>query len=422
MAKNAPGAGAPLRIVLPAVLAAAVAVLAWVLLWRSPEEFVRRMDHGRLLFDDFVLRFHPVARDFLRTRAPYPGYYYSPTFAVLLAPFGALPLRAALVAWGVVQVGCSVALLLVPAGWLARRSRWLLAGYVLVFLTSLPLLHNFKWGQVSVPLTLCVIGSLFLARAGRRLASAALLALAVSVKFYPGIYVLWFVLRRDVRYLAAFAVSFVLLGVVVPAAVLGPGDTIGFYRSVSANLRSDQPKIAGGVNSQYLPHVIERWTHLARGDSAPLAPEGSPIRGALRIAAGGIFVLALAFLARHRHEPDPLRAFAVLSASIPLVVPTSWPHYFVFLPFFQAWAAWRILSTPRARVPAVLLLGVSVLGTGLPAMVAAGSWRTYAYSGLPLVASMAVLALALLPADDRRPGADPAPAEREPRSGDGLLQ
>lgn len=403
MRTGAPKARPLARGAFPAILAALAAGAAWMLLWRSPEQFVRQMDHGRFLFDDFVLRFYPVARDFLQTREPYPGYYYSPTFAVLLAPFGALPLRAALAAWGGLQIACGLALLLVPAPWIARRSRWLLAGYVLVFLTSLPLLHNFKWGQVSVPLTLCVLGALFLERRRRTLASAALLALAVSIKFYPGIYLLWFVLRRDLRYLAAFAASFAALGFLVPSAVLGPKDTFGFYRSVATNLRSDQPKIASGINSQYLPHVVERWTHLARGDSSPLPPTGSSLRRALRLAAGGAFVVVLALLIRRRHERDPIRAFAVLSSSLPLVVPTSWPHYFVFLPFFQTWAGWRILRGGRAGIPAAVVLAGSVLATGLPALAAAGAWRGYAYAGLPLVASLAVLALALLPGEDAPP-------------------
>ena len=54
---------------------------AWTSTWSSVPEFVREVDHGRGLFQDFVLRFYPVAKDFLDTHKPYPGYYYSPTFA-----------------------------------------------------------------------------------------------------------------------------------------------------------------------------------------------------------------------------------------------------------------------------------------------------------------------------------------------------
>jgi hypothetical protein len=96
---------------------------------------------------------------------------------------------------------------------------------------------------------------------------------------------------------------------------------------------------------------------------------------------------------RDRGDPDPLAAFALLSLSVPLIVPTAWPHYFVFLPFVQAWAAWKLVRAARGRVwGATILLGsvflASVFGYRL-----AGDWWTYSQGGIPLVAALLLLAV-----------------------------
>ncbi|MGQ0719962.1 MAG: glycosyltransferase family 87 protein [Candidatus Eiseniibacteriota bacterium] len=387
---------APKRWAALAFVAATVALvwLAWTSTWDSTRDFVREVDINPRLFADYTMRFHPVAEDLLERRRPYPGYYYSPTFAVLIAPLGALSLPGALTAWGVLQGLWMLGLLLVPGPWLVRRGRVLFWAYVLVFLTSMPVLHNFKWGQVSVLMTLLAFGSMFLYGYRRVVAAALVLAFAVSIKFYPVVYLAYFLFRRDWRFLAWFAAGWAAFGFLLPALVLGPRDTIGFYRDAAANMETDRAKITVDVNSQYLPHVVERWSYRADGAARPLGEDGSGTRTALRWAAGALFAMNLVLLGRWmrgRPGSDPIPAFALLSLSIPLIIPTAWPHYFVFLPFLQVWAAWRISRAGRRFSPTAAVLLASVIASSVAGYRLAGDWWTYSHAGVTLLSTLGVL-------------------------------
>jgi hypothetical protein len=378
---------------LGAAVAAAVTWAAWSSTWSSLDRFVRDVDISSHLFADYTMRFDPVAREVLETHHLYPGYYYSPTFALILAPVAALPLERSLAVWGAFQVLVTAALGLIPGLWLARRSSVLAWAYAAVFLTSMPVLHNFNWGQVSGLMTLAVLGTMLLGRSGRPRAAALVLAGAAAIKFYPALFALPFALRRDVRFLAWFAGGWLAFGLLLPALAFGPRDTVALYREAAANMETDRGKITADVNSQYLPHVIERWTYRLRGEARPLGKEGSPLRSGLRAAAAAVFLAHLALLARRApRDPDPVPAFAVLTLSIPFLIPTAWPHYFVFLPFFQAWAAWRLRSrgTPAGIALGALLLA-SVAAASVAGYRAAGDWWTYSHAGVPALASVALL-------------------------------
>jgi hypothetical protein len=386
---------------------AAVTWAAWASTWSSLDRFVHEVDVSSHLFADYTMRFDPVAREILRTHRLYPGYYYSPTFALALAPLAALPLERAVAAWGAFQVLATAALGLVPGLWLARRSAPLAWAYGALLLTSMPVLHNFNWGQVSTAMSLAVLGAMLLARAGRRRAAAVTLAAAAAVKFYPAMFALPFALRRDGRFLAWFAGAWIAFGLLVPAAAFGPRDTIALYRESAANMRTDRVKITVDMSSQYLPHVVERWKHRLEGEARPLAAAGSPLRTGLRGAAAAVFLAHLLLLVRRvPRDPDPVPAFALLALSIPFLVPTAWPHYLTFLPFFQAWAAWRLRARgTAARVALGSLIAASVVLSSVAGYRLAGGWWTYSHAGFPAIACVALLAAVHgLSGRDRTPG------------------
>lgn len=395
--------GPPLRMRSPAaqaLMGTAVVALtwaAWTTTWSSFQRFVRDVDISSHLFADYTMRFDPVAREVLHTHHLYPGYYYSPTFALLLAPIAALPLERSVVVWAAFQGIVTAALGLIPGIWLARRSPLLAWGYALVFLTSMPVLHNFNWGQVSGLMTLGVLGTMLLARGGRTRSAALVLAAATAIKFYPAMFVVYFALRRDVRFLTWFAGGWIVLGLLVPAVAFGPRDTVALYREAAANMDTDRAKITVDMNSQYLPHVVERWKYRLGGAARPLGREGSPLRTGLRAAATVAFLACLIAVARRApRDPDPVPSFALLTLSIPFLIPTAWPHYFVFLPFFQGWAAWRLRERrPAARAGLGALLLASVAAASVAGYRAAGDWWTYSHAGIPALASVALLGVVL---------------------------
>jgi len=406
----------PGRLAVPAGTAALVAALGlWhASRWESVDGFVRSIDHGRVLFADFVVRFWPVGRDAFGSGTIYPGYYYSAFFVLLLAPFGALPLESAVRAWGALQVAGAAGLAALPSRLLLGRSVRFLWLHLALFATSVPVLHNFAWGQVSVPLTLGVLACLFLRRSGRAVPAAACLALTVAVKYYTAVFLFWFLVRRDGRFLRAFGAALVLFAALLPAVVLGPARTLDWHRQIAANLVADEGRIVADPNSQYLASVAERWALLAVGSREDPSPDGGATRAVL-VAAGwavaALHLVLVARLARRTGSEGAIPAFAILAGILPFVVPTSWPHYFAHLPFFQAWAAtvaFRPGSGARTLAVRGALLAISVSLSSVFAFDAFGDWRDYSYTGMLFVANLFLLVLVDVLALERLAPARPA--------------
>jgi hypothetical protein len=363
--------------------------------WRSLSDFVRRVDEYRLLFADFILQYRPAAQEILLTGTPYPGYYYSAFFAILLGPLGEMSEPAAIRAWAALQIATAGAL----AFLCARFSPRALAGAaLLVFFTSAPVLHNFKWGQVSALVVALILGCFLSLRAGRTVVPAILLALAAAIKYYPAIFLLPLLSRERARFAIAFAACLAIFFVAIPALVLGPAKSLEFLRLSRESWERDAARHTTDINSQYFPHVAERWRQAIDGPFAPIRAEAST--GRRMLAAAGLAIFAgAAWLSRrafaHGTSREALRAASLLLAAIPFLLPTSWPHYFAFLPGAQAIAAGDVHSetriTQRIFLGGLLLASV-ILASMIPFAYFSG-WRTYSYLGGPFLANVLVLGL-----------------------------
>ncbi len=384
-------------------LAFAVALAVSLALLRavfpSLPAFVERIDDYRLLFADFVLQYHPAAQEISSSGRAYPGYYYPAFFAIALAPWGALPLPSASALWGIVQIAGTLGLALFAAR--AAQRVVLGAAAVVLVLTSAPVLHGFKWGQVSAIVTLLALAASAAAIASRRTWGSLSLALATAVKVYPAVFLVVPLARRDLRFVGAFIAWLALLALAIPMLVLGPQRALEFHRDVRSGWQADAPRHAADPNSQYFPHVVERWEIAARGPFAPIDAAPSPLRRALAFAglalAAGFTGLAAAAVAR-RVESAGLRSAILLFGAIPFVVPTTWPHYLMHVPIAQALAARDLLDrrSGRAWLLAIALLLPSIaLGSILP--IALGmKWRSYVYLGGPFLASALVQILTIV--------------------------
>lgn len=326
--------------------------------WQTLQNFVEAMDHCDRLFCDFFKVFYRMGETVFTERIPFKGFYYSPFAALLFHFLGRLPRMDALEIWGVAQLAAAVAVYLSWEPALRKKSLSFGLLYMFLLFTAFPLLHNFKWGQVSIFLTLAVFLTMGAYRSGRWLLAAFWLAFAVSIKFYPAIFLAYFVFKRDVKFLAAFAFFAGLLGVVIPAVFIGPRETVIFYLRIfeTAGIRFALDGGAGALNSQYISLVVMRLLG-APGGGAWLAA----------IQAGALMVLcvtlALVFLTAASNLEHRLQwAFLLLFASFPFFIPTSWPHYFIHLPALQAWALFAVAgSGALQRVKRVLVIISAVL-------------------------------------------------------------
>lgn len=366
---------APRRFWPAAALLVGAVLLVYRELWPTGVLLATAFDHCDRLFADFVRTYYPQARTLLATHAPMAGYFYPPFFAIALLPLGRLPLPAALEVWGVLQAAGAAALCVLPARRLLREtgSAALALLYVFAFATAHPVLHNFVWGQVSGFVTLGVVAAVFAHADGRRAAAGGLVGLAASLKYYPAVIAIQFALRRDGRALLLAAAVAIALLVIVPAVVLGPADALRFQQLATEAVQRSR-WISTDPNSQYFAHVVQRLTG-ANGAGF------WPVSGWLVAGQSGYILWQQGWA---RGESDRMFGPIVLLLTVPFVLPTCWPHYFVFLPFCQVFLlrdALGIAAPGPRRALSAALLGSLWLSSVLCFLVV-GERETYSRLGL----------------------------------------
>jgi len=297
-------------------------VAVWLVYLRvtfhSLTRFMAVIDTCPLTFCDFANHYLPMGRHVFDRTGPVPGFLYTPFFALLVALVAQLSDTGAVIAWGVAQVGLTILLLVVPRRLVRRPGLAAAALYVFLFLSAFPVLHNFKWGQISVLVTLCVLGSLALWQRGHAVVAGFLLAFATSIKFYPAWFALALLLRRDWRALSAYAVFCALFLVAVPAVALGPHATLQFYLDVLAQLRVRADGMLNDVNSQSLEGLLTRLCYSAGSPWPTSLSLFEPVRwGVLAVALPSVW------LSLRRAKGGEMRAFLILFCALPFVTPTS---------------------------------------------------------------------------------------------------
>jgi hypothetical protein len=359
----------------------AVAAAACLLVWPDFATLVRAVDHGDIFQQDFV-HYHVAGARVLHEPLPHAGYFYPASFALLMAPLGALPIEQAAQVWIGMQALAWLSFVLVVA-------RGLAAGRVALTSTitagSYPMLHNLKWGQVSVMITLGCVAMAVAAQRRRPWSAGAALGVVTAVKYYPAWLAVWLALRRDVRALLAGAIAVAAFGVGLPCLLLGVDEWLAYDTAILRSAR-DASWVAADLNSQHFAHVVGRWRQLAVG-AASSDVERACLRG-----LGVAVAVACAWLARRRmREGEDALALTALVTAWPFLVATSWPHYFVALIPCQVAliAAAARTARPRAVVAAALL---SIALASLPAFALAPSWAEFNGWGLPFLANGAALA------------------------------
>ena len=396
-----------------ALLGVVVAVgLVYGLAWPTSSDFASTLDRCPLLFCDFAEVYYPMGEEVRRALGPVPGYYYTPTFAVFLGVLGASPFATAVVAWGVLLAVSALAFLVLPLGLLEHGRGPLAVAYGALLVTAHPVLHELAWGQVGTATLALVLVALLADGRGRGAIAGAALALAIAVKFYAGIFGVWFLVRR--RWAAAgwCALWTGILLLVLPVLALGWTEAWAFWAEVGHRLRIDGP--SNTINSQFAPRVVARWLLAgAHPDGIfALAPdEGMESElhafgpGAV-LAMRGVTLLVLAasarvalLYARRLGDRAALPVFAIVACTIPFLVRTSWPHYFTFLPLCQVVVV-DVWLRGRSRQPRALgALALTALSIGLSSVgffALQGDWRSMGFFGWLLVADVAVLGALLL--------------------------
>jgi hypothetical protein len=374
-------------------LAAGFILALYGLHWKSVGNFVVSIDQCEVLFCDFYRHFYPMGRELFISFRPAEGFFYSPFAALLFSWSAAVSSREALVIWSFVQMAALAGLYLLPMVSLAGRGRAWQVLYSLVYLTSFPLLHNLKWGQVSVIVTLLILAALVLYDRGQPAWSAAVLALAIAIKYYPAIFLVYFLFRRDLRYLLTCGVFSGIMVFVLPVLLLGFEHTLEFYRLTgAASARAFETWMRQDLNTQYVVRVADR---LLTGKQSPGLEAGFRWLG---LMVSGLNIALLWAVIRSGRERMIYWAWSLLFSTLPFWLATSWPHYFVFLPISQVYLLVETVQSDAVtwkKVGLGILITCSGLFSSTLAFFLIGRWQDYSSRGFLFFAN-ALLILAMI--------------------------
>lgn len=186
--------------------------------WKPQVDFTMYRDAARTaLAGGDLYHFHEARRDM-----PYP---YPPLLASVLSPLGLVRLAPAYHIWAallIVFLALTVYLterILKEIG--APRPALMAAGALLLSLFLLD--SNIYWGQVNLPVTALTACGVLMALRRRTVLAGALLGVAAALKVLPAALLLWFVVRRDWRAVAAFVGAAVGSVFLIPSLVGGVG-------------------------------------------------------------------------------------------------------------------------------------------------------------------------------------------------------
>ncbi len=320
-------------------------------------------------------------------------FTYPPLAAIAFAPLALVSLQSAGVAITAVTLlltAVSVWLVLtrldVGAGWeltdpaWARRC-WLAAGIAAVSVTTLePIRANFSFGQINVVLMTLVIADCVPRRTPWP--RGTLLGLAIALKLTPAVFLLYFLLRRDVRSALWAGASF--LGATALGAVLAWRDSVEYWTTTVRH--TDRIGTATLNTNQNAAGALAR---LGLGENARF------VLWALACLA----VLALTVWAVRRVVPaEPVLALVCVALFGLVVSPVSWSHHWVWaLPTLTATAV--LAYRRRNAALAVLAAGGIALMVWSPITLlpehqeAAASWwrqllgMSYVWWALALIAA-----------------------------------
>jgi hypothetical protein len=339
-----------------------LALLFYRAVWHDVPTLVSALDHCDDLFCDFTRQYYPTGRDIFDSGIPNGGYFYTSFFAIFLAVFGQFDQQTAVTLWGIFQF-TSLLLMLLPGLYFFNKQPSLGILYVALLLFSMPVLHNLKWGQVSTFITGAVFAFIYLNRRGYSKTGAVILGLATAVKYYAILFALYHFLSRQRRVILILVVSALLFVIIIPLLVLGWNTNLAFYQTVSERIaHTRETLIPNDPNSQYLGNVLNRFTaDIWQTTVNPF------IWRMVGFALIGFSVLCLAWIVRYDWPEADHWHLALLFLVVPFFTETSWPHYFVYLPFVEVFLLWQLWQrTWLWRVIGGVIVGTTAVVTSMP--------------------------------------------------------
>jgi alpha-1,2-mannosyltransferase len=270
-------------------------------------------------------------------------FTYPPFAALLLWPFGLLPLGATIT---IFTVGTVIALA-VTTWWLitpvARRNGWhpwVAAGIAVPLVFALESTREtITFGQLNMLLIVLILADLLFAVPRGSRFSGVGIGLATAIKLFPGIFIVYLLVTR--RWRAAIIASATAAAATLLAAAIAPRDSWQFWtESLWATDRVGRTDYTG---NQSLLGLLSRFT-------VPEQPS--------RLLWLALAAVVLGFgMWRAARATDRVAALTLTGLVGALVSPITWPHHlYWFIP------AIVVLVAARQWIMATLVYAIGVFG------------------------------------------------------------
>lgn len=223
--------------------------------------------------------------------------WYLPVATIAFVPFAVLGPWVGGALWSLVNLAslwAAIRLVGIRLIGLPRRD-WLLHQMLPVCLCGAVIYEHARFNQLGVVVLVLLLISFALLQRGRDVWAGAALALACLLKLVPVVFLVWLVLKRRWRALAASLAVMILFGLAPCLAVFGPSRTVEYHKRWVSNavlngsalrmlLRADDPLYAQrhqtfvDYRNQSLAMVVGRITGLVPA----FAPQ--PVRSSWRVS------------------------------------------------------------------------------------------------------------------------------------------
>jgi hypothetical protein len=328
-------------------------------------------------------------------------YMYPPLFATLLMPFTKFPLLVNTTLWYMLSVASFFGTVILSSRFAEDRAAGMRASVMAALFCAPPLLEVMTRGQIDMMVVFLAVAVLYLYFAGRDVWAALLLAFAVVLKVSPlALIVVFFLVKKEWKFCAAFCLGGIFFTLVFPSLILG-AERNWFFLTEWNRIMSHAASEAGhkshiwqelinpfATDNLSLYSVFTRW---AWPSEAALAGNSNfLIRWGVRVS-GGAALLVLAFFSRGKADRKTMvLEYSLFSFLMIFISPVSSLHHFIFLfpMFFAAFlylndlpkgsALYRSISWGTFIAALTYLLGLSARkpfsAWGLPILGALVLW------------------------------------------------
>ncbi len=261
-------------------------------------------------------------------------YLYSPILAELLVPLASNNYEHFTIIWFVFNLLLAFFSVILTFYVFERKEKvnYLLEACLLIFcLMGFPFRHTVTLGQVNLLVYFMIILSILFHKSNKSFLSSLFLATGVLIKSFPVIYLLYFILVMDFRYIKKFILSISI--VILPSILIfGSNIWVKYCQSMLNTLHSQTR------SPFYLQYFANQTNYSLRPSLVQLFESiGLPIsRSFVIYLAIAIIILFVSLFALLKAEKNILFSFSLLSVTYLMISPICWRHHYVLiiLPLF----------------------------------------------------------------------------------------